>query len=78
MSMILVPSARTPAATSFAVYLVQVMVDGWNSLLARVQDAGRPYEPRTVEELLALADSYADTQPSYAADLRAAAQRTQS
>lgn len=76
MSMILVPSVRTPAATSFAVYLVQVMVDGWNTLVARVQDVGGPYEPRTTEELLALADSYEATQPSYAADLRAAAERT--
>ena len=76
MSMVLVPSSRVPAATSFAVYLVQVLADGWNRVIARVQDAAGPYEPRTTEELLALADSYEATQPSYAADLRAAAERT--
>ncbi len=32
-------------------------------------------EPRTAQELLDWADQYEDTQPSYAADLRAAAQR---
>lgn len=31
--------------------------------------------PRTAAELLALADSYEATQPSFAADLRAAAER---
>jgi len=32
-------------------------------------------EPRTAQELLDWADQYEETQPSYAADLRAAAQR---
>ncbi|MEY2875062.1 MAG: hypothetical protein RLZZ373_2433 [Pseudomonadota bacterium] len=77
MSMVFVSSARTPAARSFAVFLVEVMVDGWRSLVARLTDIGRPYAPRTPEELLEWAHSYEATQPSYAADLRAAALRAQ-
>ena len=73
MSMVFVPSVRTPAARSFAVFLVDAAVNAWQHLAARVAEAGKPYEPRTPEELIEWANSYEVTQPSYAADLRAAA-----
>ncbi|MEY4906725.1 MAG: hypothetical protein RL260_443 [Pseudomonadota bacterium] len=77
MSMVFVPSVRTPAARSFAVFLVDAMANALHSLSARIADAGKPYEPRTPEELIEWANSYEATQPSYAADLRAAALHAQ-
>lgn len=76
MSMVLVPSVRVPAARSFAVYLVNVLMDGWHGLVARLAATGRTGEPRTAEELIEWANAYEATQPSYAADLRAAALRS--
>ncbi|MEY2875061.1 MAG: hypothetical protein RLZZ373_2432 [Pseudomonadota bacterium] len=73
MSMVLVSSVRTSAARSFAVFLVDAMVDGWRHLVARLAAANQPHEPRTAEELIEWAGAYEATQPSYAADLRAAA-----
>lgn len=80
MSMVLSSSAstvRTDAARSFAAYLMDVMADGWRTLVARLEASGQPREPRTPEELIEWANAYEATQPSYAADLRAAALRTQ-
>jgi len=52
-------------------------IAGWlGSLAKRVfapQAAAQTADAESVEHLLALADAYAETQPSYAADLRAAA-----
>jgi hypothetical protein len=45
------------------------------SHLMQVLSAPQPSAPRTVAQLLALAESYEATQPSFAADLRAAAER---
>lgn len=73
MSMVFVPSVRTPAARSFAVFLVDAVADAWRNLSARIAESGKAYEPRTPEELIEWANSYEATQPSYAADLRAAA-----
>jgi hypothetical protein len=44
MSMVFVPSVRTPAARSFAVFLVDAMANALHSLSARIADAGKPYE----------------------------------
>lgn len=80
MSMVLSSSAstvRTDAARSFAAYLMEVTADGWRTLVARLEAAGQPREPRTPEELIEWALAYEATQPSYAADLHAAALRAQ-
>jgi hypothetical protein len=77
MSMVFVPSVRTPAARSFAVFLVDAVFNAWQHLVARVAESGKAYEPRTPEELIEWANSYEATQPSYAADLRAAALHAQ-
>jgi hypothetical protein len=45
--------------------------------VTRVAESGKAYEPRTPEELIEWANSYEATQPSYAADLRAAALHAQ-
>ncbi|MEY8688600.1 MAG: hypothetical protein AB9M53_01805 [Leptothrix sp. (in: b-proteobacteria)] len=55
--------------TFLAVRAVQSAFDWLNS--------PSDHEPRTAAELLVWADQYEETQPSYAADLRAAAMRTQ-
>jgi GTP:adenosylcobinamide-phosphate guanylyltransferase len=77
MSMVFVPASNTTTARSFAVFLVDAMADALRKLSTRIADAGKPYEPRTAEELLEWAHSYEATQPSYAADLRAAALHAQ-
>lgn len=77
MSMVFVPSVRTPAARSFAVFLVHAVVNAWHNLAVRIAESGKPWEPRTPEELIEWANSYEATQPSYAADLRAAALHAQ-
>ena len=87
MSMVLSSSASASASASavrtaaaarpFAAHLMEVMADGWRTLVARLEAAGQPREPRTPEELIEWANAYEATQPSYAADLRAAALRTQ-
>jgi hypothetical protein len=77
MSMVLVPSVHVPAARSFAVFLIGAMVSALHKLSTRMAEAGRPYEPRTAEELIEWANGYEATQPSYAADLRAAALHAQ-
>jgi hypothetical protein len=48
-------------------------IDSLSSLLS----ARQSHEPRTADELLEWAHQYESTQPSYAADLRAAALRFQ-
>ncbi|WP_293996900.1 hypothetical protein [Sphaerotilus sp.] len=78
MSMVLVPAVNTTTtARSFAVFLVDAMADALHKLSVRIAEAGQPYEPRTPEELIEWANSYEATQPSYAADLRAAALHAQ-
>ncbi|MDZ7854955.1 hypothetical protein [Sphaerotilus sp.] len=77
MSMVLVPASNTTTARSFAVFLVDAMADALYKLSTRIAEAGQPYEPRTAEELIEWANSYEATQPSYAADLRAAALHAQ-
>jgi hypothetical protein len=77
MSMVLVPAVNTTTARSFAVFLVDAMADALHKLAVRIAQAGQPYEPRTPEELIEWANSYEATQPSYAADLRAAALHAQ-
>ncbi len=73
MSAITVTPAAAPVVPHRALSLVATLM----ALADRAGEALRapflPREPRTTEELLALADAYARTQPSYAADLRAAA-----
>ena len=81
MSMVLVPASTAVSsattARSFAVFLVDAAANVLHKLSTRIADAGKPYEPRTAEELLEWAQSYEATQPSYAADLRAAALHAQ-
>lgn len=68
-------TATHPVARSFAVWLVGVAADQWNTWRERLAAARRPREPRTAEELFEWAQQYEATQPSYAEDLRAAALR---
>ena len=77
MSMVFVPASNTTTARSFAVFLVDAVFNAWQHLVARVAESGKAYEPRTPEELIEWANSYEATQPSYAADLRAAALHAQ-
>jgi hypothetical protein len=77
MSMVFVPASNTTTARSFAVFLVDATANALHKLATRIAEAGRPYEPRTAEELIEWANSYEATQPSYAADLRAAALHSQ-
>lgn len=77
MSMVFVPASNTATARSFAVFLVDAAANALHKLSTRIAEAGRPYEPRTAEELIEWANSYEATQPSYAADLRAAALHAQ-
>lgn len=77
MSMVFVPASNTTTARSFAVFLVDAAANALHKLSTRIAVAGQPYEPRTAEELIEWANSYEATQPSYAADLRAAALHAQ-
>lgn len=79
MSMVFVPASNSniTAARSFAVFLVDAAANALHKLATRIAEAGQPYEPRTAEELIEWANSYEATQPSYAADLRAAALHAQ-
>ena len=59
------------AASAFATVLLST-----SSLLARAAEQRRiSAELRAMQEMLRLANSYNDTQPGFAADLRAAAMR---
>ena len=75
MAQILVPvqSQAFAAAEAPLVRLVGWLADQWHAAKSSLQ----PREPRTAEELIEWAGRYEATQPSYAADLRAAAVRTQ-
>lgn len=81
MTMMFAPDTRTPAARSLAVYLSVVVAEGlskgWQDLVTRIAEFNRPYEPRNAAELIEWAATYEATQPSYAADLRAAALHSQ-
>lgn len=79
MSMVFVPASHSNITTarSFAVFLVDAAANALHKLSTRIAEAGQPYEPRTAEELIEWANSYEATQPSYAADLRAAALHAQ-
>lgn len=77
MSMVFVPASNPTTARSFAVFLVDAAANALHKLSTRIAEAGQPYEPRTAEELIEWANSYEATQPSYAADLRAAALHAQ-
>ena len=75
MAQILVPaqSQAFAAAEAPLVRLVGWLADQWHAVKASLQ----PSEPRNAEELIEWAGRYEATQPSYAADLRAAALHAQ-
>ncbi|MDQ5896325.1 MAG: hypothetical protein RLZZ592_1249 [Pseudomonadota bacterium] len=79
MAQILVPvqSQAFAAAEAPLVRLVGWLADQWRAMQARMVDGLTVREPRTPEELIEWAGRYEATQPSYAADLRAAAVRAQ-
>ena len=68
-------AAQAPAASGWTKTLRHA-IDKAASLLRRWAMEPRMSRPDTTKRLLALADAYQATQPSYAADLRAAALRT--
>ena len=68
-------AVRTPAATGWSTTLRQA-IEKMAAFLRRWAMEPRMARPDTTQRLLALADAYQATQPSYAADLRAAALRT--
>ena len=75
MAQILVPaqSQAFAAAEAPLVRLVGWLADQWQAAKTSLQ----PREPRNAEELIEWAGRYEATQPSYAADLRAAALHAQ-
>ena len=68
-------AAKIPAATGWAT-TIRHAVEQAAASLCRWAMEPRISRPDTTQRLLALADAYQATQPSYAADLRAAALRT--
>jgi hypothetical protein len=68
-------AVKTPAATGWTTPLRQAVEQAAASLRRWLMEP-RVARPDTAQRLLALADAYQSTQPSYAADLRAAALRT--
>lgn len=62
---------------STATRALAVLSSGWQALVASIAASARPQEPRTAEELIEWARAYEASEPSYAADLHAAALRYQ-
>ena len=79
MAQILVPvqSQAFAAAQAPLVRLVGWLVDQWQGAMKAARSSLQPREPRTAEERIEWAGRYEASQPSYAADLRAAAVRAQ-
>lgn len=62
---------------STAARLLTALNSTWQAMVASIEASARRQEPRTAEELIEWAHHYEATQPSYAADLHAAALRYQ-
>ncbi len=77
MTMMHHPVSQTFHRSTPLAHLAGAMVRQWHAWTADWTQGLRPREPRTPEELLEWAGRYEKTQPSYAADLRAAALRAQ-
>lgn len=74
--------SHSPASQAFhpsapLAHLAGWMARRWQFWMADLTQGLRQREPRSPEELLEWAGRYDKTQPSYAADLRAAALRAQ-
>jgi len=72
-------TTEAPRGAVWAAEAVDALRSAWSHLAGRVDHAlaADVPSPAASRELLALADEYEATQPSYAADLRAAAQFAQ-